>query len=72
MKLPRREPAGTSINTLAIEAMRTAVEKVIQTHRQLGLPLVIWRDGKVVQVHPDRLPVRESPRRYKPRKSSKS
>jgi len=27
--------------------------RVILRHRQLNVPLVIWRDGKVVEVSPD-------------------
>jgi len=26
---------------------------VIRRHRQLGVPLVIWRDGQVVEVSPE-------------------
>jgi hypothetical protein len=29
-------------------AFREAVEEVIDEHARLGLPLYIWRDGKVV------------------------
>jgi hypothetical protein len=72
MKILGKAATGTSINDLAEKAMRKAVEKVIQTHCQLGLPLMLWRDAKVVQVHPDQLPMRESRVRYKPRKSSKT
>lgn len=33
--------------------MVAARRRVIQRHRQLGLPLVIWRDGQVVEVPPE-------------------
>jgi hypothetical protein len=36
-------------------ALRAAVEKVIVEHAQKGLPIYIWRDGKVVEVSPDEL-----------------
>ena len=29
-------------------ALKEAVEEVIDEHARLGLPLYIWRDGKVV------------------------
>jgi hypothetical protein len=32
--------------------MVAAHRRVIRLHRQLGVPLVIWRDGKVVEVSP--------------------
>ena len=37
--------------------------RVILRHRQLNVPLVIWRDGKVVEVSPDsiELPVADVP-----------
>jgi hypothetical protein len=42
---------GTPIDEAIDEAFRAAVEK----HRQLGLPLVVWRDGKIVEVMPDEI-----------------
>ncbi len=40
---------GTAIDRAIVAARR----RVIQRHRQLGVPLVIWRDGMVVEVAPD-------------------
>ncbi len=37
----------------AIRAMREAVWEVIQNHKRNGLPLVVWRDGKIVHVPPE-------------------
>jgi len=31
-------------------AFRIAVANVVKQHRQAGIPLAIWRNGKVVQV----------------------
>jgi len=36
-------------------ALKAAVEKVIVEHARQGLPIYIWRDGKVVEVPPDKL-----------------
>lgn len=36
-------------------AMEEAVEGVIEEHIREGLPLYIWRDGKVVAVPPEEL-----------------
>ena len=33
-------------------ALKTAVEKVIVEHARQGLPIYIWRDGRVVEVPP--------------------
>lgn len=40
---------GTAIDRAIVAARR----KVILRHRQSGVPLVIWRDGHVVEASPD-------------------
>jgi hypothetical protein len=39
----------------AAMAMKAAIENVIEEHVREGLPLYIWRDGKVVAVPADEL-----------------
>ena len=39
----------------ALMALQAAVGKVIEEHIREGLPLYIWRDGKVVAVPPEEL-----------------
>jgi len=34
-------------------ALKIAVAKAIDEHARLGLPVYIWRDGKVVELSPD-------------------
>jgi hypothetical protein len=34
----------------ALHALRDAVGKVIADHKRLGMPLVIWRNGQVVEI----------------------
>ena len=36
-------------------AFKSAVEEVIIEHARLGLPIYIWRDGKVVELSPEEL-----------------
>ncbi len=36
-------------------ALKAAVEKVIVDHARQGLPIYVWRDGKVVEIPPDEL-----------------
>jgi hypothetical protein len=36
-------------------AMKVATEQVIEEHMREGLPLYVWRDGKVVAVPPEEL-----------------
>jgi len=38
-------------------ALKAADEKVIVDHARRGLPIYIWRDGKVVELSPDELRV---------------
>lgn len=35
--------------------LKAAVEKVIVEHARQGLPIYVWRDGRVVEVPPDEL-----------------
>jgi hypothetical protein len=39
----------------AAMALKAAVEKMIAEHARQGLPIYIWRDGRVVEVPPDEL-----------------
>ncbi len=36
-------------------ALRGAVEKVIVEHARQGLPIYIWREGRVVELSPEQL-----------------
>jgi len=36
-------------------ALKAAVEKVIAEHARQGLPIYIWRNGRVMEVPPDEL-----------------
>lgn len=36
-------------------AFKAAVERVIVEHARQGLPIYIWRDGKVIEVPPEEL-----------------
>ncbi|HMD95948.1 MAG TPA: hypothetical protein VKM93_01265 [Terriglobia bacterium] len=38
-------------------ALKAAVEKVIIEHARRGLPMYIWRDGKIVELSPEELRV---------------
>jgi hypothetical protein len=41
------------------KALREAVQDAVRTHKLLGQPIVIWRDGKVVWVPPEEIEVDE-------------
>lgn len=38
------------------DAMNAAVREVVLRHKQLGMPLVVWRDGKCVWIPPEQIP----------------
>ncbi len=44
---------GTKIDA----AMSEAVRRAVLQHKQLGIPLVTWRDGQVVEIPPDEIVV---------------
>jgi hypothetical protein len=39
--------------TLIDEAMNAAVRDAVQLHKEKGLPLVVWRDGKTLWISPE-------------------
>ncbi len=47
-----RTPQGP-LQTEALQALRDAAWGVIQEHKRLGMSLVWWRDGKMVEVSPE-------------------
>lgn len=57
---------GTAVDR-AIEAAR---RRVVRRHQQLGIPLVIWKDGCVTEVPPDNVELAEEeavqPSRHSP------
>jgi hypothetical protein len=48
--------------TLIDEALARAVREALIRHRLLGNPVAEWRDGRVVWVQPEDIPVDEQPR----------
>lgn len=37
---------------MALRAMRRAARKLRLEHRRLGLPIIVWKNGKVVEEQP--------------------
>ena len=47
----------------AIEAaLERAFWKAVRQHKQAGLPMVFWKDGKIVWVPPEELPTPDDKR----------
>ena len=37
---------------IALKAQRRAIRKLRVEHRRLGMPLIGWKDGKVIEIDP--------------------
>jgi hypothetical protein len=42
------------------QAMKQAVREALMRHKQAGNPVATWRDGRVVWIPPEEIPVEES------------
>ena len=38
-------------------AMKRAVREALIEHKKLGFSIVVWQDGRVVEIPPDQIPV---------------
>lgn len=55
MTKPPANVLDLPLEVRGLMALKAAVEKVVVEHAQRGLPIYIWRDGKVVEVPPEEL-----------------
>jgi hypothetical protein len=53
MKKPSTAVLRLPLHKRAEIAFRIAVAKAIDEHARLGLPVYVWRDGRVVELPPD-------------------
>jgi hypothetical protein len=63
MKKEKKSP-HTLLVYRAEKALKKAVAKAIAEHRRNGIPIAIYRDGKVVLVPPDQIMVRDVQANY--------
>ena len=49
----------------AEDALKEAVADAIAAHRRAGVPIAVWRNGKVSKVHADQIEIREPAAEYK-------
>ncbi len=45
----------SSLPALAEKALKEAVKEVVKENKKAGLPLIVWKDGKVVKIRPKKL-----------------
>jgi len=55
MRKPSRDVLRLPLEKRAEIAFKVAVAKAIDEHVRLGLPVYIWRDGKVVELPPNKV-----------------
>jgi len=55
MTKPRANVLDLPLEERAEMALKAAVEKVLAEHARQGLPIYVWRDGRVVEIPPDEL-----------------
>ena len=55
----KNKPSAGFLAYQAEKALKEAVAEAIAEHRRNGVPIAIWRNGKVVVVPPDQIIVRE-------------
>lgn len=44
---------GTEVDA----ALKRAVREALLLHKKLGYPIVVWQDGKVVEIPPEEIPI---------------
>jgi hypothetical protein len=58
MKKDKSKKSRFALARLAEKALREAVLDAIRDHERTGDPLVVWRNGKVVKIHPRELRIK--------------
>jgi hypothetical protein len=53
MSKPSKAVLRLSLSKRAEIAFKIAVAKAIDEHARLGLPVYVWRDGRVVELPPE-------------------
>jgi len=57
--MKREKKLTTPLAYKAEKALKRAVAKAIAEHYRSGIPIAIWRNGKVVLLHPDQYMIRD-------------
>ena len=62
-------PKITELDRAIDKALQLAALDAVEVHRAASLPLVGWKDGRVVLVNPEDIPMARMTKRSKGRKS---
>lgn len=55
----RNKPRSALMAYKAEKALKRAVAKAIAEHKRNGIPIAVWRDGKVVRIPAAKIEVRD-------------
>jgi hypothetical protein len=72
MQLKNKEKPQKQLVLKAEKALKEAVAKAIEEHRLTGDPIVVWKNGKVVQIPSEQLCARETGPAYAVKKGKKT
>jgi hypothetical protein len=56
-ELPERPSDTEAHGSEALECLRRAVAEALDRKRRLGQHAIVWRNGRIVRLRPDELPV---------------
>ncbi len=68
MKTPKKKLEPLSLAEKAERALRRAVAKLIAEHQRTGEPIVIGRNGQVIELLPHEMALHETPVKYQTRR----
>jgi hypothetical protein len=68
MKTPNKKIKPFSLAEKAEHALQRAVAKLIAEHQQTGKPILIGRDGQVIELFPHEMALHETPVKYRTRR----
>lgn len=60
----KKEPNHALLAYQGEQALKEAVAEAIAEHKRKGIPIAIWRNGKVVRIPAEQIEVRESQVEY--------
>lgn len=60
----KKEPNHTLLAYQGEQALKEAVAEAIAEHKRKGIPIAIWRNGKVVRIPAEQIEVREPQAEY--------
>ena len=49
---------GRKIRSKIVEGVEAAIATALERHKKLGESIVVWKDGKIVVLRPEQIPVR--------------